>query len=146
MKTTASNIAKILVSFSNPSYGDGITNLKLQKLLYYSQGAFLAINKKILFDDNIIAWQYGPVVPSVYREYRKYGNGVIDPKQHSDFKNLSKEKMKLLREVYDIFGQFSALRLMEMTHSERPWLNADINQVIDTKEIKKYFEEHYIKD
>lgn len=146
MKTTASNVAKIIINFSNPSFGDGITNLKLQKLLYYSQGAFLAIKDKKLFKDNIVAWQYGPVVPSVYVKYKQYENGIINRDNHSDFKALSKSGMELLREVYDTFGQFSAIRLMNMTHSESPWLDVDMNDVINPKEIKKYFEENYVKD
>lgn len=145
MKTTASNVAKILISFSRPSYGDGLTNLKLQKLLYYTQGSFLAITGQRLFYDDIVAWQYGPVVPSVYREYKKYEDGVIPLDDSIVYKKLSDHKMEILKEVYDIFGQFSAIRLMNMTHSETPWLNVGMNDIIDPKEIKKYFEENYIK-
>ena len=46
--------------------GDYISNLKLQKLLYYSQGCFLALRDEPLFDSPIEAWTYGPVVPEVY--------------------------------------------------------------------------------
>lgn len=54
-----------------------LTNLKLQKLLYYSQGFYLAIYNKPLFPDRIEAWVHGPTVPSVYKRLQRYGYNTI---------------------------------------------------------------------
>ena len=56
--------------------GDTISNLKMQKLLYYAQGHFLATYKKPLFDDKIEAWKYGPVVKEVYDKFKIYGRSL----------------------------------------------------------------------
>ena len=72
----ALDIAKWFLFYNNrvimtDSDADYISNLKLQKLLYYAQGSFLAIKDIPLFDDNLLAWVHGPVVNEVYQEYKK---------------------------------------------------------------------------
>ncbi|MDO5150665.1 MAG: DUF4065 domain-containing protein [Oscillospiraceae bacterium] len=51
----------------------------------------------------------------------------------------------ILEEVYNEFGQFSASKLVRMTHEETPWLNTKRNCVIDKELIKKYFKENYVE-
>lgn len=119
-----------------------ISNLKLQKLLYYAQGSYLSIYDKPLFKESIEAWRHGPVVYSVYQKYKKFGSSGIDKFDKSD---IDKETESLLKEVYKIFGKYSAWGLREMTHQEDPWKETDINQVISNEKIKKYFKEHYVK-
>ena len=63
------DVAKYFLSLSDDSSGDYISNLKLQKLLYYAQGFHLAIFNKPLFNEPIEAWAHGPVVGSSYRKY-----------------------------------------------------------------------------
>lgn len=121
---------------------DYISNLKLQKLLYYAQGSYLSIYDKPLFKESIEAWRHGPVVNSVYQKYKKFGSSGIDEFDKSD---IDKETESLLKEVYKIFGKYSAWGLREMTHQEDPWKETDINQVISNEKIKKYFKEHYVK-
>ncbi|WP_270595940.1 Panacea domain-containing protein [Anaerococcus vaginalis] len=121
---------------------DYISNLKLQKLLYYAQGSYLSIYDKPLFKESIEAWRHGPVVDSVYQKYKKFGSSGIDEFDKSD---IDKETESLLKEVYKIFGKYSAWGLREMTHQEDPWKETDINQVISNEKIKKYFKEHYVK-
>ncbi len=121
---------------------DYISNLKLQKLLYYAQGSYLSIYDKPLFKESIEAWRHGPVVYSVYQKYKKFGSSGIDVFDKSD---IDKETESLLKEVYKIFGKYSAWGLREMTHQEDPWKETDINQVISNEKIKKYFKEHYVK-
>ncbi|MCU6786400.1 Panacea domain-containing protein [Aedoeadaptatus acetigenes] len=120
---------------------DNISNLKLQKLLYYAQGTFLAIHNQKLFNDPIVAWKHGPVVESVYQNFKSYGASGID--QFQEVK-LDDETVDLLIEVYDVFGKYSAWGLREMTHQEDPWKNTNQSDVIDPRLIKKYFEEHYV--
>ena len=58
---TVDQIANYFLSLSDPEIGDGISNLKLQKLCYYAQGFYLAQHDTPLFEDTIEAWQHGPV-------------------------------------------------------------------------------------
>ncbi|MBV1789033.1 DUF4065 domain-containing protein [Marinobacterium sp. D7] len=122
--------------------GDGISNLKLQKLVYYAQGFHLAIYDDPLFEAEIEAWTHGPVVPELYRTYREHGRnpipyelGEFDPL--ADFNEAQREHIE---EVYEVFGQYSAWTLRNMTHEETPWLDHERNaDVIPFDEMKDYF-------
>jgi len=120
--------------------GDTISNLKLQKLLYYAQGFHLALFDKPLFNEAIEAWSYGPVVPPVYHRFKKFGGSAI-PAQESkfDFSTHPTDSVKLLEDVYKEFGQYSAWRLRDMTHDEPPWKDTPLNTVIPHKLMSDYF-------
>ena len=123
--------------------GDLISNLKLQKLLYYAQGAYLAIKGIALFDDPIVAWKHGPVVETVYYEFRSYGSSGIEY-DGSDLPVFDDETKNILEQVYRVFGQYSAWKLRELTHCETPWNSTEQGCVIDLTLIKDYFERNYI--
>ena len=72
MSHNANKIADYIL-FKTQNTGDFLTNLKLQKLLYYAQAWYLANYQKPLFDEPIEAWVHGPVVVQVYNEFRDYG-------------------------------------------------------------------------
>jgi uncharacterized phage-associated protein len=100
--------------------GDLMTNLKLQKMLYYEQGFHLAFFNEALFEDPIEAWQYGPVVPNVYYYYKECGrNGIIPEEKEFSFEK--ENERALFDEVFRVYGAYSAIGLMNMTHSEMPW-------------------------
>ena len=122
---------------------DFITHLKLQKLLYYAQGCYLALKDKKLFGENIVAWAHGPVVEKIYRKYKDFGSSpiVFEDEYH---KTIDAETEGILREVFDVFGQYSAWKLREMTHNEDPWKLTKRNSIIDTTLIKDYFKREYI--
>ena len=146
----ALDIAKWFLFYNNrvimaDSDADYISNLKLQKLLYYAQGSFLAIKDRPLFDDNLLAWEHGPVVNEVYQEYKKYGTNGI-PFEEDYTNNISNEDEDLLKEVYKVFGKYSAWGLREMTHNETPWKETKRNGVISLESIKDYFKKNYVED
>ncbi len=119
-----------------------ITNLKLQKLLYYAQGCYLAKKGECLFDDDFLAWEHGPVVRVIYDKFRKYGaNGIQYEDDYEE--KLDDNTIELLRKVYNQFGQYTAWKLRDMTHQEEPWLSTSRNKTIDKNVIKKFFEEKY---
>lgn len=125
---------------------ESISNLKLQKLLYYAQGCVLALTGKPLFEDEIQAWTHGPVVPNIYRKYKENGSCGINYDGCFDYKKIDKATESILEEVYEEFGQFSAWKLRNMTHEEKPWQETAKNGVISTDSIKKYFEENYLEN
>lgn len=51
-----------------------ISNLQLQKILYFLQRQYITNNGTVLFNDEIQAWQFGPVVPEVYFQYCGFGS------------------------------------------------------------------------
>lgn len=110
---------KLLKKATNSGDDELMSNMKLQKLLYYQQGFHLAYFGKPLFDEDMEAWMYGPVVPVVYEHYKVNGSKGIEPKGEEI--SLSNKEEALFNEVYRIYGIYSATGLMNMTHSEMPW-------------------------
>ena len=132
-------ITNYLLSLSDPDVGDGISNLKLQKLLYYCQGFNLAINDVPLFIDEIEAWEHGPVIPKVYHQYKDHGSENIPIPQDVDLSSVSHELKEIIDDVYCTYGQFSAWRLRDMTHEEPPWGSTNKGGVISLDLMKNYF-------
>lgn len=142
MTLKVSDVAKYFLAKSDEEAGDAITNLKLQKLVYYAQGFSLVLLNRPLFNEPIEAWTHGPVVSSLYDEYKKYGSNTIPIPTDVDFSTYSKEEKELMDEVYDVYGQYSAWRLREMTHEEPPWKDAYADSpgsVIPHDSMKRFF-------
>lgn len=119
------------------NYGEEISNLKLEKLLYYAQGIFLAKENRPLFADKIMAWEHGPVVNKVYQKYKKYGSNKIENTE-SSFK-IDETTETILNEVYEKYAQYSAWKLSAMTHQEDPWKLTQINNEISKELMGDYF-------
>ncbi len=130
---------KIIAKPSNSEFEGLICNMKLQKMLYYMQGFHLAYFDSPLFNEDIEAWMYGPVVPSVYEHFKSYGNSGIP--YDKDVIMLSKEEETLFNEVYRVYGDYSAIGLMNLTHSETPWKSVPtgVGSIIDKEIMKSYF-------
>lgn len=133
------DVAKYFLTKVDPDAGDLVSNLKLQKLVYYAQGLHLALYEEPLFTEPIEAWPHGPVIPVLYHAYKQYGNAAIERPQDVDFSRYDDRIRNLLDEVYSFFGQFSAWKLRDMTHEEDPWKNAPTNGVISLQLMKEYF-------
>ena len=118
----ARTVAKYFLSKVEEDVGDGISNLKLQKLVYYAQAWSLAARGKPLFEEDFQAWAHGPVVPSLFRAFRDFGMDPIP--EPASVPRLDEETVELLTEVLDIYGEHSAKKLEQLTHRERPWRDA----------------------
>lgn len=120
--------------------GDLLTNLKLQKMLYYEQGFHLAYFNEPLFNEPIEAWQYGPVVPVVYEHYKTCGRNGIEPEER-EFTFAGPKEKALFDEVFRVYGAYSAIGLMNMTHSEMPWNSTPtgVGNEITQEKLKTYF-------
>ncbi len=138
---TPMEIVKFFLKLQNADTdsGDVITNLKAQKLLYYAQGINLAKTRQPLFNDDFVAWQHGPVIPSLYRKLKDFGKKQIDLPDDLDLDKFSDEQMDILISVYKTYGQFSAWKLRDMTHQEAPWKNVNINDIITKQSIQDFF-------
>lgn len=125
-----------------------ITNLKLNKLLYYAQGCYLARTGKPLFSDAIEAWQYGPVVPDIYKKYRVCGRNPIQSVD-DDFNPgiFAGEELEALMDVYREFGKYSGSALVSLTHQKNtPWEKANRNSqtIISNEDIEQFFTENAV--
>jgi uncharacterized phage-associated protein len=110
------------------AYEDGrellMTNMKVQKLLYYSQSIHLALFEEPLFEDEIQAWRYGPVCPPAYRFYREFEEKQLPVPKKNELTQFPEATQNLLDEVWEYFGEFHAYSLSDLTHLEFPWKKA----------------------
>lgn len=143
---TALDVAKYLLTLPGDEDGDLISNLKLQKLLYYCQGFALAILGRPLFNASIKAWIHGPVVPEVWHAYRMYGSDQIPLPADYVTDALTAEEKTLINDVYEVYGQFSGLKLRKMTHAEPPWAETAKDAVIAHGVMLDYFKTQIMDD
>jgi len=103
--------------------GQPITNLKLQKLLYYVQAWHLAVaDNEPLFDSTFKAWTHGPVNTETYHRFKDFRWNPIEGEINKP--ELPQDALELIDEVLENYGEFSAYQLEYLTHQERPWLEA----------------------
>lgn len=140
----ATDIAKYIIQ-KYYSEGRTVSNLKLQKLLYFVQAEFLVSKDEPCFREKIEAWDFGPVVPEVYREFKIFGGANIPvfgkPLRYGYIEESDK---KLIDGILDDCAPYSAAALVEITHHQSPWKEAYYekggkNNEITTKSIKEYF-------
>ena len=121
MKPTAAEIAAaILQECGKPTIA--VSNLKLQKLLYYCEAWSLALNDESTFNDPIEAWVHGPVVAAIFHLYKDSRWSAIG--QAKTAAAVGVETLNHISAVVDAYGKFSAFELERMTHSEDPWIHA----------------------
>ena len=125
--------------------GELLTNLKLQKLLYYAQAWYVAFYDEPLFDEEFRAWKHGPVLPTQYRRFRHAGwNPILDrlnPPELPEWVSVH------LQEIIQGYGSESAIALEQMTHSEAPWREArgnldpdqNSNRAISTDSMRAFY-------
>lgn len=122
-----------------------VTNIKLQKLLYFTQGVYLAKYNKLAFEDNIIAWKYGPVIKDIYYKYSLYGAESIIVVEEYDSK-ISLMLINAIDIVLESFLDVNQTDLIEETIKlGSPWSYTDIDDVILVDDIKDYFLTNYVK-
>ncbi len=154
---SAIDVSRYIINKCHAS-GISISNLKLQKLLYFAQGFSLALLDQPLFAEEIEPWDFGPVVPEVYREYKMFGaNDIPQIKSFYDLdfdsdnflnlvdfdENIFSESQKLIMNtVVNKFGRYTANSLVTITHKQSPWINSyGKNKFISKNELSDFFKE-----
>lgn len=138
--------------------GTPITNLKLQKILYYIQANFLVKEERKCFVEPILHWKHGPVVRNVYNKFSKYQDKEIDYQDKIEkiiledgFLKLKAvpinnavdvQDQRIINKVLNDFSQYDAWDLVDRTHQEEPWQNTQANEEITPESIRKYFTNH----
>lgn len=132
---TALDVARVFIA----QYGKDLelTNLKINKLLYFAQVESLRQRNLPLFDDSIEAWQYGPVIPSVYHEFKHFGREVIT--SVPCIPHLEKAAMAIVAYVASTYGRLTAFDLVALSHrQDGAWnhvYNRSDNNVITVQDI-----------
>ncbi|BDR59347.1 Panacea domain-containing protein [Xylocopilactobacillus apicola] len=136
-----------------------ITNMKLQKLMYFAQGICLAVHDKRLFDDQIYAFKHGPVVKGIREKYRgKYlpeltdqisDQRAIELADNFDLISTDQSASEVLNITWQKYGKYTASYLRELSHDQKgPWEKSYCEDKewikIDNQEIKNYFKEYII--
>ncbi|MDA0239693.1 MAG: DUF4065 domain-containing protein [Proteobacteria bacterium] len=146
-KQTAAEVADYLTQCAiADNAGELLTNLKLQKLLYYAQGCYLAIYGEPLFDESLEAWDLGPVVPNIYHAFKVCGRQPIEDISGDEI-DIAVDVADFLNVIFEKFGQYSAGRLIDMTHKEAPWIDHYVSNMsveIDKKTMKEFFEKNWV--
>lgn len=128
-----------------------VTPLQLQKLIYFAHGWHLALGNRPLISSEIMVWKYGPVIQSIYHEFKKFGKDPITEKSSpgTQFFTPSYEKgvddpwsAGLIDRVVEIYGKADGITLSKITHaSDGPWSKEKNNgkTIISNDVIKEYF-------
>ncbi|OQQ21540.1 hypothetical protein A4U94_14495 [Prescottella equi] len=117
-----SQVARFLIALDSERPEPDVTQLKLQKLLYLVQANYLAATGRRLFHADVEAFDHGPVVFSVLKEYEPYSRSVIAPDSTSwDSELLPPDAQNFISAVWQHYKDFSASALWKLTHSQRPW-------------------------
>ena len=134
---------------------EGLTHLKLQKLLYYAQGIYLSLCGNALFTEPIEAWEHGPVVKAVFNQFTSKGRNEITIEDVLGSAEIIRriEADTTVREAlnltYDNFAIYTAWQLRNMTHEvDTPWYKTykpGKNKKISNDLIKDYFNKHVME-
>ena len=122
MTARSANVIADAILAKAASRGILMSNLKLQKLLYYVQGFHLTKRGGEAFFDAIKAWPHGPVVPVVYHRFKGFSWHEIEPVPA--LPSLPEKTSELIDKVLDRLGLLSGVQLEDMTHAEPPWISA----------------------
>lgn len=142
----AQDVADLFLYWANRD-GDLVSNLKLQKLLYYAQAWYLVNFNGPLFSDSIEAWDFGPVISSLYGKYKRFGCNPIQyhDKAGKEEKQFSKEQLTFLSEFYDVYIGIPAHTLVNISHNEKPWIEGCGRpfKIIALKAMQEYYTDKY---
>ena len=139
-----SDIARFFLSQEN----HGIDNLKLNKIIYIVLGYSLGLYDYNIFEEEVEAWMYGPVIPTIYSKYREYGGRTI-PKENDEETGMLNIKDNgrlylILNFIKERYNTQTGIDLMWLTHGEgTPWSNYyrghSERNTIPRKAIRKYY-------
>lgn len=139
------DVAKTFLNFAKTE-NKGVDTMKLLKLTYIAHGYYLGFFSNPLFDSQVEAWKYGPVIPELYHVIKRFGTGNVDMDLldlYSENK-VSKNDEKFLKAVWNFYKNHTGLELSSKTHEEgTPWYETYqsfvFNKIIENDLIEKYY-------
>lgn len=143
MTFSAAAVANAILKLANDS-GSELSNMQLQKLVYFAHGFALALLDKPLIYSDVQAWQYGPVYPKLYKKLRKYGAGRVTDRLDADDEIPDpSDFFDVLKGVWKAYGSMSAGQLSARTHAPNTpwsdsWAEGEYSKISDER-IKSHF-------
>jgi uncharacterized phage-associated protein len=130
-----------------------VSPMKLQKLVYFAHGLHLAQYNKPLINEGVQAWEYGPVIPALYHQFKTWGNNPITESPRvgvliggsftSGLDFLDDDAEQTIRIAWDITKDITASQLSDWSHNTgSPWSNTydgTSSKKIKDQEIQAYF-------
>lgn len=150
MAYSSAAVANAFIAIAHEA-GECVSNLVLQKIVYFAHGWYLGLTGTLLVADEVQAWTYGPVFPLLYHSLRKYGAGPVTEQILTfDAVPVDSEDFRFLRAVYDRYHSWDPGSLVALTHKPgSPWRRvggAGYNQVIPSQMIKEYYADQINED
>lgn len=133
-----------------------LSPMKLQKLLFFAQSWHLALKREPLIDDFFARWKYGPVIPSLYHEFKEYGSSAI--REYGAHTVRTRDELRMVRptvpdedtqtwalldRIIEVYGGFSGAQLSAMTHeSDGAWARTGgpDGGVIPNQDLARYIQ------
>lgn len=134
------DVSKYIINYlKEKSYP--VNHLKLQKLLYYIEAWYTVFTGSNLFEEQIEAWQHGPVIRKVWDYFKNQSILYDNLKISKGFElKASKEQIEIINDVLDEYGDKTGYYLETLTHSEEPWKIARRkNKYIDKNTMKQFY-------
>lgn len=143
----SSQVARYVIALDSQRPEPDVTQLKLQKLLYLVQANYLAATGRRLFDDPVEAFDDGPVVYPVLKEYSSYSRSVIAPDNTEwDPRRLPRDAREFIDRVWERYRDWTASALWRLTHDQAPWKEAyeagAYRKQIPDASMREYFRAH----
>lgn len=123
--------------------GKNISNLKLQKILYFIQAEFLIAKGKCCFCEKIKACNFGVIIPEIYYKYSVFGGNPIPVLRIYPYGYINKKDKLLINNILDECAKYSNSILLEIICNQKTWIEA--NKRID-KEITPEMLINFFKD
>lgn len=125
-----------------------LTNMQLQKLVFFAHGIHLGAFGQPLIDEPVRAWDFGPVIPVLYEELRRYGRGNVTEDLINRDPGFDDEgtEMDAIRTTWETYRNSSAWTLSQISHLEgSPWeqvWNERRYALIPNDIIEDYYRRH----
>lgn len=147
-------VSRYIIDYCDKHFG-GVSNYRLQKLLYFVQVEFIKETGQAAFKEEIEAWSFGPVVPEIYRKYKIFGGeniilnnninvfSVLSSLRDIYNEKISKHDGQIINRVLDEASHLPTAELVRISHIQEPWKNAynkdNPKNVITKESIYEYF-------
>lgn len=143
----AVDVAQKIIALGDKKCNATMTQMKLLKLTYIAHGFMLAIHDKVLIDEHVEAWKYGPVIPQLREQIAHFKKGIISkvPTAKANTK-FSAAAIRVIKKVCETYGQCNGMKLSSMTHMDgTPWhyvyvVRKDVGGIIPEGLIKYYYQ------
>ena len=140
---SAGAVANAFLGFAEAA-SCSVSNMQLQKLVFLAHGYHLAFFERPLVKEHIRAWQWGPVIPQLYKKLQKFGPGdVLEKLSVPDHVEENTEPYELIKSVWNVYKDYSASQLSNLTHQpETPWTQTWENDrfgIIPNELIQAYY-------